>query len=170
MTNSNYLIDVSDLHKSFGELQVLKGVSEHISKGEVVSIIGPSGGGKSTFLRCLNLLETPTKGTITFEGTDITDPKTDINLVRRQMGMVFQHFNLFPNMTVLKNLTLAPRKLKGMTQQAMAERLGISLRYYQQIESGDRTGDFQIWDDLEDITETHQRILRAINPGKADNR
>ena len=94
MTNSNYLIDVSDLHKSFGELQVLKGVSEHISKGEVVSIIGPSGGGKSTFLRCLNLLEVPDSGHIFFEGEDITAKGVNIDLHRQKMGMVFQHLSL----------------------------------------------------------------------------
>lgn len=105
------MIDVKNLSKSFGDHLVLDDISAHISPGEKVVVIGPSGSGKSTFLRCLNLLETPTKGTITFEGTDITDPKTDINLVRRQMGMVFQHFNLFPNMTVLENITLAPVEL-----------------------------------------------------------
>ena len=91
-------------------------------KGEVLVVIGPSGSGKSTFLRCLNLLELPTKGKITFEGVDITDSRVNINIHRQKMGMVFQHFNLFPNMTVLKNLTLAPRKLKGMTQQAADEK------------------------------------------------
>ena len=100
MTNSNYLIEVSDLHKSFGELKVLKGVSEHVSKGEVVSIIGPSGGGKSTFLRCLNLLEVPDSGKILFEGVDITAKGVNIDLHRQKMGMVFQHFNVFPHMTV----------------------------------------------------------------------
>ena len=99
MSASSELIRVEDLHKSFGSLQVLKGVSETISKGEVVSIIGPSGGGKSTFLRCLNLLETPTSGRIYFEGTDITDKSVDINLHRQKMGMVFQHFNVFNNLT-----------------------------------------------------------------------
>ena len=108
MSASSELIRVEDLHKSFGSLQVLKGVSETISKGEVVSIIGPSGGGKSTFLRCLNLLETPTSGRIYFEGTDITDKSVDINLHRQKMGMVFQHFNVFPNMTVEENITMAP--------------------------------------------------------------
>ena len=111
MSASSELIRVEDLHKSFGSLQVLKGVSETISKGEVVSIIGPSGGGKSTFLRCLNLLETPTSGRIYFEGTDITDKSVDINLHRQKMGMVFQHFNLFPHKTILENITLAPIKL-----------------------------------------------------------
>ena len=116
------MIAVEHLSKSFGKNLVLDDISETIQEGEKVVIIGPSGSGKSTFLRCLNLLETPTAGTITFEGTEITDPKTDIDKVRQQMGMVFQHFNLFPNMTVLKNLTLAPRKLKGMTQQAADEK------------------------------------------------
>ena len=110
------MIDVKNLSKSFGDHLVLDDISAHISPGEKVVVIGPSGSGKSTFLRCLNLLETPTKGTITFEGTDITDPKTDINLVRRQMGMVFQHFNLFPNMTIRKNITLAPVRTGLMTQ------------------------------------------------------
>ena len=101
------LIRVEDLHKSFGSLQVLKGVTEHVNHGEVVSVIEPSGGGKSTFLRCLNLLATPTSGKIYFEGTDITDKNVDINLHRPKMGMVFQHFNVFNNLTVGKNVTLA---------------------------------------------------------------
>ena len=106
--NDNVLIRVEDLHKSFGSLQVLRGVTEQISKGEVVSVIGPSGGGKSTFLRCLNLLEVPTSGHIYFEGVDITDKSVDINVHRQKMGMVFQHFNVFNNLTVSKNVTLAP--------------------------------------------------------------
>ena len=114
--NSNEIIRVENLCKSFGKLEVLKGVSEHISKGEVVSIIGPSGGGKSTFLRCLNLLETPTLGQIFFEGTDITAKGVDINIHRQKMGMVFQHFNVFNNLTVGKNITLAPVLLKKKTQ------------------------------------------------------
>ena len=126
MTNSNYLIDVSDLHKSFGELQVLKGVSEHISKGEVVSIIGPSGGGKSTFLRCLNLLEVPDSGHIFFEGEDITAKGVNIDLHRQKMGMVFQHFNLFPNMTIRKNITLAPVQT-GLMKQAQADQQAMEL-------------------------------------------
>lgn len=108
---NNELIRVEDLHKSFGDLQVLKGVNEHISKGEVVSIIGPSGGGKSTFLRCLNLLEVPTSGHIYFEGVDITDKSVNINVHRQKMGMVFQHFNVFPNMTVGQNVAMAPTLL-----------------------------------------------------------
>lgn len=114
--NQNEIIRVEDLHKSFGNLAVLKGVTEHISRGEVVSIIGPSGGGKSTFLRCLNLLETPSLGHIYFENVDITDKNVDINLHRQKMGMVFQHFNVFNNLTVGKNITLAPTLLGKKTQ------------------------------------------------------
>ena len=111
------MIDVKHLTKSFGSNLVLDDLSEHIYPGEKVVVIGPSGSGKSTFLRCLNLLEEPTAGTITFDGTDITDPKVDINAVRRQMGMVFQHFNLFPNMTIRKNITLAPVRTGLMKQE-----------------------------------------------------
>ena len=114
--NQNEIIRVEDLHKTFGNLAVLKGVTEHISRGEVVSIIGPSGGGKSTFLRCLNLLETPSSGHIYFENVDITDKNVDINLHRQKMGMVFQHFNVFNNLTVGKNITLAPTLLGKKTQ------------------------------------------------------
>ena len=120
------MIDVKNLSKSFGDHLVLDNISEHIHPGEKVVVIGPSGSGKSTFLRCLNLLETPTAGTITFEGSVITDPKTDINAVRRQMGMVFQHFNLFPNMTIRKNITLAPVRAKLMTQ-AEADETAVKL-------------------------------------------
>ncbi len=111
------MIDVKNLTKNFGNLEVLKGVSQHISKGERVVLIGPSGSGKSTFLRCLNLLETPTGGEIIFEGQSITDDKCDINKIRQKMGMVFQHFNLFPNMTILKNITLAPVRTGLMTKE-----------------------------------------------------
>ena len=126
------MIDVKNLEKSFEGHQVLKGINEHIEKGEKVAIIGPSGSGKSTFLRCLNLLEEPTSGTITFEGVDITDPKNDINKLRARMGMVFQQFNLFPHMTVRQNITLAPVKLKLMTKDEadqkaveLLERVGL---------------------------------------------
>ncbi len=120
------MIDVKNLSKSFGKHLVLDGISEHISPGEKVVIIGPSGSGKSTFLRCLNLLETPTKGSIVFDGTEITDPKCDINAIRRQMGMVFQHFNLFPNMTIRKNITLAPVRT-GLMKQGEADQAAKEL-------------------------------------------
>ena len=107
------MIDVKNLCKSFGNHEVLKGVNEHIEKGEKVVIIGPSGSGKSTFLRCLNLLEEPTSGDIVFEGQNITSKQTDINLVRRRMGMVFQQFNLFPHLTVRENIKLAPGQAQG---------------------------------------------------------
>ena len=110
------MIDVKHLSKSFGDHLVLDDISEHVSPGENVVIIGPSGSGKSTFLRCLNLLEQPTAGTITVAGTEITDPKVNSDAMRRQMGMMFQHFNLFPNMTVRKNITLAPVQTKLMSQ------------------------------------------------------
>ena len=117
--SGNNIITVENLHKRFGSLHVLKGVTEHIGKGEVVSIIGPSGGGKSTFLRCLNLLEVPDEGQILFEGIDIT--KVDINLHRQKMGTVFQHFNVFPNMSVGKNITMSPVLLKKKTQKEADE-------------------------------------------------
>ena len=120
------MIHVEDLRKSFGDNNVLNGITQDIRRGEKVVIIGPSGSGKSTFLRCLNLLEVPTSGKIIFEGTDLTDKSTDINMIRRKMGMVFQHFNLFPNMTVRRNITLAPVRTGFMTQDQAdmeAERL-----------------------------------------------
>lgn len=142
------MIDVSHLSKSFADHLVLNDISEHISPGEKVVIIGPSGSGKSTFLRCMNLLETPTKGTITFNGTVITDSKVDINLVRRQMGMVFQHFNLFPNMTIRKNITLAPVRTGLMKQEEadaeakrLLERVGLGDRaesYPSQLSGGQK--------------------------------
>ncbi|MDE6922498.1 MAG: amino acid ABC transporter ATP-binding protein [Oscillospiraceae bacterium] len=122
------MIDVKHLSKSFGDNLVLDDISEHIFPGEKVVIIGPSGSGKSTFLRCLNLLETPTSGVITFDGAEITNPKADINAIRRQMGMVFQHFNLFPNMTIRKNITLAPVQTKLMSQAEADEEAAALLR------------------------------------------
>ncbi|MHA5219980.1 amino acid ABC transporter ATP-binding protein [Dysosmobacter sp. Phy] len=126
------MIDVKNLSKSFGDHLVLDNLSQHIYPGEKVVVIGPSGSGKSTFLRCLNLLEIPTAGTITFGGHEITDPKADIDKLRQQMGMVFQHFNLFPNMTIRKNITLAPVRTKLMTQAeaddtatALLKRVGL---------------------------------------------
>ena len=120
------MIDVKNLSKSFGSNLVLDNISEHVYPGEKVVIIGPSGSGKSTFLRCLNLLETPTAGTVTVDGVDITDPKTDIDQMRRQMGMVFQHFNLFPNMTIRKNITLAPVRT-GLMKQDEADGEALKL-------------------------------------------
>ena len=122
------MIDVKHLSKAFGDNLVLDDISEHIDPGEKVVVIGPSGSGKSTFLRCLNLLETPTAGTITFDGVEITDPKANINAIRRQMGMVFQHFNLFPNMTIRKNVTLAPVRTGLMKQEEAEEEAGALLR------------------------------------------
>ena len=120
------MITVNNLHKSFGKLDVLKGVNQHIRPGEKVVVIGPSGSGKSTFLRCLNLLEQPTAGEIIFDGQTITDPKSDINLIRRRMGMVFQQFNLFPHLTVLQNMTLAPIQT-GLMKKAEAEQKAMKL-------------------------------------------
>lgn len=116
------MIEVNNLYKNFGQLQVLRGVSTKIAKGEKVVVIGPSGSGKSTFLRCLNLLEVPNQGTILFEGTDITDKHTNIDIHRQKMGMVFQHFNLFPHLTVLQNITLAPISLKLASKVEAEER------------------------------------------------
>jgi polar amino acid transport system ATP-binding protein len=120
------VIDVKNLSKSFGDHLVLDDISQHIYPGEKVVVIGPSGSGKSTFLRCLNLLETPSAGTISFQGTVITDPKVKIDQVRQHMGMVFQHFNLFPNMTIRKNITLAPVRT-GLMKQEEADELAGSL-------------------------------------------
>ena len=129
---TNKLIQTVDLHKSFGKLHVLKGVSETVHSGETVSIIGPSGGGKSTFLRCLNLLEVPDKGQIFFEGEEITAKKVDIDLHRQKMGMVFQHFNVFPHLSLRKNITLAPMLVKKISKdeanakaEELLERVGL---------------------------------------------
>ena len=148
MITEDNLIEVKDLQKSFGKIEVLKGINTEIKKGEVVVIIGPSGSGKSTFLRTLNLLEEPTGGHIYFEGTDITDPKVNINVHRQKMGMVFQQFNLFPNMTVLKNMTIAPVKLKKATKAeaegralALLDRVGLKDRanaYPSQLSGGQK--------------------------------
>lgn len=121
-TNGDVLIRVENLQKAFGDFHALNGITEEIHKGEVVVIIGPSGSGKSTFLRSLNLLEVPTGGHIYFEGVDITDAKVDIDKHRQKMGMVFQHFNLFPHKTVLENLTLAPMKVKNMKQSEIEKK------------------------------------------------
>ena len=123
---TNPIIEVKNLQKSFGELDVLKGINTEVQRGEVVVVIGPSGSGKSTFLRCLNLMETPTGGSIFVDGVEITDPKCDINLHRQKMGMVFQHFNLFNNMTILRNMTLAPMTLLKKSR-AEAEEKALAL-------------------------------------------
>ena len=144
------LISVRGLEKKFagGQVHALKGVDADIYKGEAVVIIGPSGSGKSTFLRCLNLLDRPTGGQVIFEGTDITSPKVNINMHRMRMGMVFQHFNLFPHMSILKNLTLAPVKLKGISKEEaeaealkLLDRVGLKARadaYPNQLSGGQK--------------------------------
>ena len=142
------LIQVQHLGKAFGDLNVLKDINVDIYKGDVVCVIGPSGSGKSTFLRCLNRLEVPTSGKILFEGVDITDPKTDIDKHRQKMGMVFQQFNLFPHMTIMKNLTIAPMKLQGVSQKdaeaeamRLLERVGLADRanaYPNQLSGGQK--------------------------------
>ncbi|HFI0150511.1 TPA: amino acid ABC transporter ATP-binding protein [Streptococcus suis] len=143
---ANTIISIKDLHKYFGKNEVLKGIDLEIEQGQVVVIIGPSGSGKSTFLRTMNLLEVPTKGTVTFEGVDITDKSNDIFKMREKMGMVFQQFNLFPNMTVLDNITLSPVKTKGLPKdeaEAIAydllEKVGLpdkALAYPQSLSGG----------------------------------
>jgi polar amino acid transport system ATP-binding protein len=148
VTTNETLIKVEDLKKSFGKIDVLKGISTEITKGEVVCIIGPSGSGKSTFLRCLNLLEEPTGGHICFDGTDITNPNVNINLHRQKMGMVFQQFNLFPHMTVLKNMTVSPIKVLGISKEdaekramELLERVGLADRanaYPSQLSGGQK--------------------------------
>ena len=120
------MINVENLHKSYGSLQVLKGINTQVKKGEVVTIIGPSGSGKSTFLRCINLLEVPTEGKVIIDSTDITDKNTNIKKIRENVGMVFQHFHLFPHKTVLQNVTYAPIKVKGLSKSE-AEKMGKEL-------------------------------------------
>ena len=122
MNDNNIILEVKNLHKTYEKQEVLKGISTTVKKGDVIAVIGPSGCGKSTFLRSLNLLEVPTDGQILFEGTDLTDKKVDINHVREKIGMVFQQFNLFPNMTIRQNIMLAPVKLKLMTQEDAAKK------------------------------------------------
>lgn len=133
--NDNTVFEVKGLSKRFGDLLVLNKIDATIKKGEVVVIIGPSGSGKSTFLRSLNLLETPTDGEIIFEGTNITDKKLNINQYRQNIGMVFQHFNLFPNMTILKNMTIAPMKLKHMSKED-AEKM--AMEYLERVGLADK--------------------------------
>ena len=136
-TDNNVLIHVENLQKSFGDFNVLTGIDLDISRGDVVVIIGPSGSGKSTFLRCMNLLETPTGGNIYFNGCDITDKSTNINIHRQKMGMVFQHFNLFPHMTILQNLTIAPIKL---LKKPKAEAEAHAMKLLERVGLADRAG------------------------------
>ncbi len=148
MTTDNTLIKVENLIKNFGDIKVLKGINSEIKKGEVVVIIGASGSGKSTFLRCLNLLEYPTDGNIYFNGVNIADPEIDINIHRQKMGMVFQQFNLFPHMTILKNMTIAPMKLLGLSKteaeakaMELLEKVGLADRadaYPSQLSGGQK--------------------------------
>ena len=139
MTTNDVLIKVNNLQKSFGDVQVFKGINAEIHKGDVMVVIGASGSGKSTFLRCLNRLEEPTGGTILFEGTDITDPKVNINLHRQKMGMVFQQFNLFPHMTVLKNMTLGPIKLLKLDKNEAEKR---AMELLERVGLADRAGSY----------------------------
>ena len=154
------MISVKNLCKSFGDHQVLKDINEHIAPGEKIVIIGPSGSGKSTFLRCMNLLERPTSGQIIFDGIDITDSKTDINKVRQHMGMVFQHFNLFPHMTVLENVTFAPVELGRMNKEE-ADKLAMDLL--------DRVGLADKADAMPDSLSGGQKQRVAIARGLAMN-
>ena len=133
------MISVKDLHKSFGGVTVLDGISTQVERGDVVCIIGPSGSGKSTFLRCLNRLETPDSGQILLDGVDLTDPRTDLDRQRMKMGMVFQQFNLFPHMTVLKNLTMAPILLKKESQQTAEQR---AMTLLDRVGLADRAGEY----------------------------
>ena len=133
------MISVKDLHKSFGGVTVLDGISTQVERGDVVCIIGPSGSGQSTFLRCLNRLETPDSGQILLDGVDLTDPRTDLDRQRMKMGMVFQQFNLFPHMTVLKNLTMAPMLLKKESQQTAEQR---AMTLLDRVGLADRAGEY----------------------------
>ena len=139
MTNKDVIIEVKDLVKRFGKLEVLKGVSEKIQKGEVISIIGPSGSGKSTFLRCLNLLEVPNSGQVVFEGTDITDTKVNLAKHRQKIGMVFQHFNVFPHLTVLENITITPVLEKGISKEDAKKK---ALELLEQVGLSDKANEY----------------------------
>ncbi len=151
------LIELIDIKKSFGSLEVLKGVNHDIKKGDVVSIIGPSGSGKSTLLRCINLLETPTSGVINFRGQNILEPKVNIDAIRKDIGMVFQHFNVFPNLTVLQNITLAPMNVKGMSKED-AETLGMQL--LEQVGLSDKANEYP--DKLSGGQKQRLAIVRAM--------
>lgn len=151
------MILVKDLHKSFGKLEVLKGIDANINEKEVVCVIGPSGSGKSTFLRCLNLLEEVTSGEVRVDGENLTDPKIDINSIRSRVGMVFQHFNLFPHMTVLQNITLGPSKIKNMSQ---SEAEAIALPLLEKVGLSDKAGVYP--DSLSGGQKQRVAIARAL--------
>lgn len=151
------MISVKDLHKSFGGVTVLDGISTQVERGDVVCIIGPSGSGKSTFLRCLNRLETPDSGQILLDGVDLTDPRTDLDRQRMKMGMVFQQFNLFPHMTVLKNLTMAPMLLKKESQQTAEQR---AMTLLDRVGLADRAGEYPAR--LSGGQKQHIAIVRAL--------
>ncbi|MDK2891998.1 amino acid ABC transporter ATP-binding protein [Methanohalophilus sp.] len=151
------MIKVNDLHKYFGKNEVLKGISTYIEKSEVVCVIGPSGSGKSTFLRCLNLLETPTSGKIWIDGEEITDPSTDINKIREEVGMVFQRFNLFPHMNVLKNIALAPVIVRGLSEEEANQR---SMDLLKKVGLEEKAGEFP--DSLSGGQQQRVAIARAL--------
>lgn len=151
------MIQVKDLHKSFGKLEVLKGIDANINEKEVVCVIGPSGSGKSTFLRCLNLLEEVTSGEVLVDGENLTDPKIDINSIRSRVGMVFQHFNLFPHMTVLQNITLGPMKIKNMSQ---SEAEAVALPLLEKVGLSDKAGVYP--DSLSGGQKQRVAIARAL--------
>ena len=158
---TDVILETRNLKKSFGKLEVLKGISTEIRRGEVVSIIGPSGGGKSTFLRCLNLLETPDGGQVLFKGQDITDKKLNISKYRQSIGMVFQHFNVFPNLTVLENVTLAPVLEKKVPKEQAREEAMALLR---RVGLGDKAGEYprklkEVLNVIRELTRSGMTIL-----------
>ncbi|MGP4108702.1 amino acid ABC transporter ATP-binding protein [Virgibacillus sp. L01] len=155
------MITVKDLHKSFGDLEVLKGIDAKVDESEVVCVVGPSGSGKSTFLRCINLLEDITAGEITIDGDELTDPNVDINEVRSQVGMVFQHFNLFPHKTVLENITLGPLKVKNLSEN---EAKDVALSLLKKVGLSDKADDYP--DSLSGGQKQRVAIARslAMNP------
>ncbi len=156
MSDSKYMIEVRDLHKSFGENEILKGVNLNVNRSEVVVVIGPSGSGKSTLLRCVNYLEVPTSGSITIDGETIT-PKVDINTIRAEVGMVFQHFNLFPHMNVLRNITLAQEKVRHKPKEEAEE---LAMRLLKQVGLGDKAGSYP--DQLSGGQQQRVAIARAL--------
>ena len=156
MSDSKYMIEVRNLHKSFGDNEILKGVNLNVNRSEVVVVIGPSGSGKSTLLRCVNYLEVPTSGSITIDGETIT-PKVDINTIRAEVGMVFQHFNLFPHMNVLRNITLAQEKVRHKPKEEAEE---MAMRLLKQVGLGDKAGSYP--DQLSGGQQQRVAIARAL--------